>query len=108
MGSRSRRKPPRPAAVTISTPSPPATTATATIRRPPQPQLEVPKRPRPVDTSSRAYKAAVWKYTGFMIAMPILLVTSYVLFDRLALGNKAKSLTPTPVPAMEDRERKEG
>ncbi|KAI0171556.1 hypothetical protein BJ166DRAFT_589613 [Pestalotiopsis sp. NC0098] len=54
--------------------------------------------PKPIDPSSPAYKAASRKYIGFMVAMPILLVTSYVLFDRLALGHEAKSLkneTPT-------------
>ncbi|KAH6657151.1 hypothetical protein BKA67DRAFT_180984 [Truncatella angustata] len=47
--------------------------------------------PKPFDPSSPAYKAASRKYVGFMVAMPILLVTSYVLFDRLALGHEAKS-----------------
>ncbi|KAI1749598.1 hypothetical protein F4782DRAFT_533227 [Xylaria castorea] len=49
-----------------------------------------------VDTSSTTYKQAASKYTRFMIAMPILLVTSYYLFDRLALGHEAKSLRGTP------------
>lgn len=48
--------------------------------------------PKPIDPSSPAYKAASRKYIGFMVAMPILLVTSYVLFDRLALGHEAKGL----------------
>ncbi|ETS82025.1 hypothetical protein PFICI_07027 [Pestalotiopsis fici W106-1] len=55
--------------------------------------------PKRIDPSSPAYKAASRKYIGFMVAMPILLVTSYVLFDRLALGHEAKSLhkeTETP------------
>ncbi|RYC65621.1 hypothetical protein CHU98_g607 [Xylaria longipes] len=55
-----------------------------------------PTPPR-VDTSSMAYKQAASKYTRFMIAMPILLVTSYYLFDRLALGHEAKSLRGAPV-----------
>ncbi|KAI0443276.1 hypothetical protein F4803DRAFT_516282 [Xylaria telfairii] len=54
-----------------------------------------PTPPR-VDTSGTAYKQAASKYTRFMIAMPILLVTSYYLFDRLALGHEAKSLRGTP------------
>ncbi|KAK8017023.1 hypothetical protein PG993_015212 [Apiospora rasikravindrae] len=48
-------------------------------------------RPRPVDTSSPAYKAASRKYVRTMIAMPILLVTSWVLFDRLARGAEVKT-----------------
>ncbi|KAI0184227.1 hypothetical protein EV127DRAFT_242900 [Xylaria flabelliformis] len=57
--------------------------------------LRTPTPPR-VDTSSTAYKTAASKYTRFMIAMPILLVTSYYLFDRLALGHEAKSFRGTP------------
>ncbi|KAJ3564756.1 hypothetical protein NPX13_g7737 [Xylaria arbuscula] len=60
-----------------------------------------PARPPPrVDTSStaykQAYKQAASKYTRLMIAMPILLVTSYYLFDRLALGHEAKTLRGAP------------
>ncbi|KAI1183848.1 hypothetical protein F5B17DRAFT_414457 [Nemania serpens] len=47
--------------------------------------------PQRVDTSSMAYKQAASKYTRFMIAMPILLVTSYYLFDRLPLKNEPKT-----------------
>ncbi|KAF3006163.1 hypothetical protein E8E14_008111 [Neopestalotiopsis sp. 37M] len=54
--------------------------------------------PKRIDPASPAYKAASRKYIGFMVAMPILLVTSYVLFDRLALGHEAKTLhKETPV-----------
>ncbi|KZL80157.1 hypothetical protein CI238_08351 [Colletotrichum incanum] len=38
----------------------------------------------------KAYGTAARKWTSAMVAMPILLVTSYYLFDRLALGNKPK------------------
>lgn len=31
-----------------------------------------------------------------MVAVPILLVTSYVLFDRLAMGSPTKTLHPEP------------
>ncbi|KAK7999405.1 hypothetical protein PG990_012005 [Apiospora arundinis] len=48
-------------------------------------------RPRPVDPNSPAYKAASRKYVRTMIAMPILLVTSWVLFDRLARGAEVKT-----------------
>ncbi|KAI0198563.1 hypothetical protein F4808DRAFT_256586 [Astrocystis sublimbata] len=54
----------------------------------------VPRTPR-VDLNSAGYKQAASKYTRFMIAMPILLVTTYILFDRLALGH-TKSLRGTP------------
>ncbi|KAK8072964.1 hypothetical protein PG996_006312 [Apiospora saccharicola] len=53
-------------------------------------------RPRPVDTSSPAYKAASRKYISTMIAMPILLVTSWVLFDRLARGAEVKTFKHSP------------
>jgi hypothetical protein len=52
--------------------------------------------PPRIDPSSKAYKQAASKYTRLMIAMPILLVTSYFLFDRLALGHEAKSLHGKP------------
>ncbi|KAI3340760.1 hypothetical protein F4824DRAFT_400037 [Ustulina deusta] len=58
-----------------------------------------PSRISRVDTSSATYKLAASKYTRVMIAMPILLVTSYYLFDRLALGHEAKTLRNTPVVA---------
>ncbi|KAI3319359.1 hypothetical protein HD806DRAFT_539396 [Xylariaceae sp. AK1471] len=60
------------------------------------PPSRTPMPPR-VDPSSKAYKQAASKYMRLMIAMPILLVTSYFLFDRLALGHDAKSLPATPV-----------
>ncbi|KAK7994514.1 hypothetical protein PG991_016102 [Apiospora marii] len=53
-------------------------------------------RPRPVDPSSPAYKAASRKYVRTMIAMPILLVTSWVLFDRLARGAEVKTFKHSP------------
>lgn len=43
--------------------------------------------PKRVDPSSPTYKAAARRYMAFMIATPIFLVTSYALFNRLALGN---------------------
>ncbi|CAJ2500117.1 Uu.00g029700.m01.CDS01 [Anthostomella pinea] len=52
--------------------------------------------PKRVDQSSPAYKQAARKYVRLMIAMPILLVTSYVLFDRLFRGNQAKTLAGAP------------
>ncbi|KAJ8131600.1 hypothetical protein O1611_g2026 [Lasiodiplodia mahajangana] len=70
-------------------PSRPNATA---ARMPPSRPLMPPR----VDTSSAAYKSAASKYTRLMIAMPILIVTSYYLFDRLAVGHEAKSLRGTP------------
>ncbi|KAI1859662.1 uncharacterized protein JN550_011857 [Neoarthrinium moseri] len=58
------------------------------------PQSLRPPVPKRVDLSSPAYKAASRKYVSVMIATPILLVTSYVLFDRLVMGKEAKSLQP--------------
>ena len=52
--------------------------------------------PARVDASSRAYKTAASKYVRTMIALPILLVTSWVLFDRLALGSKTKTFQNRP------------
>ncbi|KAL7944898.1 hypothetical protein V8C42DRAFT_324037 [Trichoderma barbatum] len=40
----------------------------------------------------KRYNVAARKWVSTIIALPILLVTSYYLFDRLALGNQPKSL----------------
>ncbi|EGR48461.1 uncharacterized protein TRIREDRAFT_107918 [Trichoderma reesei QM6a] len=40
----------------------------------------------------RRYDGAARRWVSTIIALPILLVTSYYLFDRLVLGKKAKSL----------------
>ncbi|KAM0424221.1 hypothetical protein ACHAPT_010593 [Fusarium lateritium] len=40
----------------------------------------------------KRYKTAARKWTSFIVAMPILLVTSYHLFTRLALGKEKKEL----------------
>ncbi|TWU77482.1 hypothetical protein ED733_007069 [Metarhizium rileyi] len=40
----------------------------------------------------RRYDVAARKWVSTMIALPILIVTSYYLFDRLALGNGPKTL----------------
>ncbi|KAK5636951.1 hypothetical protein RRF57_012663 [Xylaria bambusicola] len=70
-------------------------TPQAPSRQPPASRIPPPSRPR-VDISSAAYKQAASRYTRVMIAMPILLVTSYYLFDRLALGHEAKTLHGAP------------
>ncbi|KAK0712847.1 hypothetical protein B0T26DRAFT_346222 [Lasiosphaeria miniovina] len=51
-----------------------------------------PEGPQPVDTSSPEYKKASRKYTALMVALPILFVTSYYLYDRLVLGNQPSDL----------------
>ncbi|KAK6074071.1 hypothetical protein SCUP234_08398 [Seiridium cupressi] len=86
------RIPPLPYNATPANASPaaaPTATAASTLKLPHSLRAPAPKQ---IDPSSPAYKAASRKYVGFMVAMPILLVTSYVLFDRLALGHEAKSL----------------
>ena len=43
------------------------------------------RKPKPVDIKSPEYKAASRKWTSLMVALPILAVTSYYLFDRRML-----------------------
>lgn len=83
------------------------------MAKPPTPQLSYRQppvsrvaqaRPPRIDTSSAAYKQAASKYTRIMIAMPILLVTSYYLFDRLALGHEAKTLRGAPTTIESNKE----
>ncbi|KAM3513483.1 hypothetical protein MY11210_002871 [Beauveria gryllotalpidicola] len=50
---------------------------------------------RPAETADEyktRYKSAARRWTTTVIALPILLVTSYYLFDRLALGHARKVL----------------
>ena len=42
-----------------------------------------------------------------MIAMPILLVTSYVLFDRLVMGTPVKTLPRGPVIEQQQQQQKQ-
>ncbi|KAK7738403.1 hypothetical protein SLS53_006218 [Cytospora paraplurivora] len=64
-------------------------------------------RPR-VDTSSKEYKKAERSWTNMMVALPILIVTSYFLFERLYMGkNPSLNLSharrqPAPAPTPED------
>ncbi|PQK10892.1 hypothetical protein BB8028_0002g12100 [Beauveria bassiana] len=44
------------------------------------------------DEYKARYKSAARRFTLTVIALPILLVTSYYLFDRLALGHERKLL----------------
>lgn len=63
-------KPPAPEPVAYATPA---------HSYSPRPQAQVPK---PANTSSKEYKRAARKVTSVMVALPILLVTSYYLFER--------------------------
>lgn len=54
------------------------------------------------DTASKEYKRAQWSYTGAVVGVPLLLVTSYFLYDRLILGNERLDTSrPTPTPIQE-------
>lgn len=84
-------------AKTTSAATKPAATVSAQSR--PSPARPVPlagkvapKPPTPVDTNSPEYKAAARKWTSLMVALPVLAVSSYFLFDRIILGNEPKGL----------------
>ncbi|KAK3385398.1 hypothetical protein B0H63DRAFT_522733 [Podospora didyma] len=63
-----------------------------------------PEMQPPVDIKSPEYKQAVRKYTSLMVALPILLVTSYYLFDRLVRGNEPGNLAAfRSPPSAEDK-----
>lgn len=72
---------------------------------PPRPAATRPKR---VDLSSPEYKRAARKYTQLMVALPILLVTSWVLFDRLALGKEVKTLPASATSEDSSRAKNKG
>ncbi|KAL1643133.1 hypothetical protein SLS58_005102 [Diplodia intermedia] len=65
--------------------APPAAAAPpAKEQRPP------PHQWKPVEPLPAAYKPAARRWTLAIVAMPVALVTSYALYDRLVLGNKRK------------------
>ncbi|KAK4464341.1 hypothetical protein QBC42DRAFT_284541 [Cladorrhinum samala] len=70
-------------------PSIPAAVYEAHNRAPPP---SPPSPPRIADTSSKEYKQAERKWLSVIVALPILFVTSYFLFDRLALGHVPPTL----------------
>lgn len=43
---------------------------------------QIPPTRKPVDTSSKEYKQAASRYVRFVVAFPLLLVTSYFLYER--------------------------
>ncbi|KAK4166823.1 hypothetical protein QBC43DRAFT_205111 [Cladorrhinum sp. PSN259] len=63
--------------------------------------------PRIVDTSSKKYKQAERQWVSVIVALPILFVTSYFLFDRLALGHVPPSLPGTAPKTTESEPRPE-
>ncbi|EGS22274.1 uncharacterized protein CTHT_0017930 [Thermochaetoides thermophila DSM 1495] len=68
---------------------PPSPTTASVFPRPqPQPQPQ----PKRVDTSSKEYKRVERKVVSVMVALPILFVTSYFLYERLALGKVPPSI----------------
>lgn len=81
-------KTPEPAKFTDKAAQPGVTgTSASNAPQPPPPEtMAPPSEPiKVVDTSSPDYKRAARKYTSVMVALPILLVTSYFLFDRREL-----------------------
>ncbi|KAM3454319.1 hypothetical protein NHJ6243_008897 [Beauveria neobassiana] len=68
------------------------TTAAATLSRM-QTERDASRWPaETADEYKARYKSAARRFTLTVIALPILLVTSYYLFDRLALGHERKLL----------------
>ncbi|PNY18345.1 Uncharacterized protein TCAP_07541 [Tolypocladium capitatum] len=59
-------------------------------------QSEEAKKRLESEKYQKRYKTAARKWVSSLIALPILLVTSYYLFDRLALGHAQKSMPKTP------------
>ncbi|OAA73416.1 hypothetical protein ISF_00317 [Cordyceps fumosorosea ARSEF 2679] len=75
------------------------TAAVAAARSRVNAEKEAPASSGPIETAEEykaRYKSAARRWTSTMIALPILLVTSYYLFDRLALGHAQKVLNREP------------
>ncbi|KZL70301.1 hypothetical protein CT0861_10963, partial [Colletotrichum tofieldiae] len=82
---------PNPTSASALTQAPTRHVAPTSPLPPHSPEQEVRTKLNPNSKEYRkAYGTAARKWTSAMVAMPILLVTSYYLFDRLALGNKPK------------------
>ncbi len=60
--------------------------------RPPKPQIPRSLRATPFDKSNPVYRQTARKYVRFIVAVPILVVTSYILFDRLVMGTPVKTM----------------
>ncbi|KAK1830108.1 hypothetical protein QBC39DRAFT_117552 [Podospora conica] len=63
-----------------------------------KPREAAPAVKKPVDVKSPEYKSAARKWVAAIVALPILFVTSYYLFDRLVLGNGPGLMDPAPTP----------
>ncbi|ODA79961.1 hypothetical protein RJ55_05559 [Drechmeria coniospora] len=61
-------------------------------------ELQDSKRRQDNESYQQRYKVAARRWLSSIIALPILLVTSYYLFDRLVLGHDQKVM-PKTVPA---------
>ncbi|KAK0749744.1 hypothetical protein B0T18DRAFT_427816 [Schizothecium vesticola] len=83
-----------PAAPTVLPQAPPVGAWKPTAK----PREAAPAVKKPVDINSREYKSAARKWTALIVALPILFVTSYYLYDRLALGNGPGLMDPAPTP----------
>ncbi|KAK1752960.1 hypothetical protein QBC47DRAFT_50114 [Echria macrotheca] len=57
---------------------------------------------KPVDVKSAEYKSASRKWTSLMVGLPLLIVSSYFLYDRLILGNEPKTPDSAPAPPPAD------
>ena len=54
------------------------------------------------------YRQAAGKYTRFMVAMPIAVVTSWFLWERLVLGKERKQVPKVSDKKLERKEEGEG
>ncbi|KAL8417866.1 hypothetical protein RB594_001474 [Gaeumannomyces avenae] len=79
--------------------------AAAAAARPLKSPAQTPTRPSArvgADTASKEYKRAQWSYTGAVVGVPLLLVTSYFLYDRLILGNERLNTSGSSPPPIEE------
>lgn len=53
------------------------------------------------------FKSLRRKWTGVIVGIPVLVVTSYLLWDRLDKEEKMRGWVPTPTPVDVDRKRGE-
>ncbi|MCJ1464328.1 hypothetical protein MMC07_002941 [Pseudocyphellaria aurata] len=66
------------------------------------PAAEIHGRPLPPN-----YNATARRVTSVIIALPIVIYTSYILYERLVLGEERKKLVP-PAPSDRNREKSNG
>ncbi|EGX91876.1 hypothetical protein CCM_06034 [Cordyceps militaris CM01] len=95
---------PRPPSKRRATNPPPASTPSSAAAAVLRARVNAEKEAPPAETAEaykERYNGAARRWTLTMIALPILLVTSYYLFDRLALGHPVKVLN-REVPKREE------